>query len=71
MKKEISPEMYNYNKYPGPSFARVGDKVVSENIELDLLEDYKNAFDQTIFGQRFHNSCSSLIILWEIGAMSS
>ncbi len=45
--------MYNYNKYPGPSFARVGDKVVSENIELDLLEDYKNAFDQTIFGQRF------------------
>ncbi len=28
--------MYNYNKYPGPSFARVGDKVVSENIELDL-----------------------------------
>ncbi|HGA1510506.1 TPA: YutD family protein, partial [Streptococcus suis] len=50
---EISPEMYNYNKYPGPSFARVGDKVVSENIELDLLEDYKNAFDQTIFGQRF------------------
>lgn len=53
MKKEISPEMYNYNKYPGPSFARVGDKVVSENIELDILEDYKNAFDQTIFGQRF------------------
>ncbi|HEM4424347.1 TPA: DUF1027 domain-containing protein [Streptococcus suis] len=53
MKKEISPEMYNYNKYPGPSFARVGDKVVSENIELDLLKDYKNAFDQTIFGQRF------------------
>ncbi|HFR3474657.1 TPA: YutD family protein [Streptococcus suis] len=53
MKKEISPEMYNYNKYPGPSFARVGDKVISENIELDLLEDYKNAFDQTIFGQRF------------------
>lgn len=53
MKKDISPEMYNYNKYPGPSFARVGDKVVSENIELDLLEDYKNAFDQTIFGQRF------------------
>lgn len=53
MKKEISPEMYNYNKYPGPSFARVGDKIVAENIELDLLEDYKEAFDQTIFGQRF------------------
>ncbi|MGT2710882.1 YutD family protein [Streptococcus oriscaviae] len=53
MKKEISPELYNYNKFPGPSFARVGDKVVSENIELDVLEDYKEAFDQTIFGQRF------------------
>lgn len=53
MKKEISPEMYNYNKFPGPSFARVGDKVVAENIELDLLADHKEAFDQTVFGQRF------------------
>lgn len=53
MKKEISPEMYNYNKFPGPSFARVGDKVVSENIELDLVENHKDAFDQTVFGQRF------------------
>lgn len=53
MKKEISPELYNYNKFPGPSFARVGEKVVSENIELDLLEDYKEAFNQTVFGQRF------------------
>lgn len=53
MKKEISPDMYNYNKYPGPSFARVGDKIVSENIELDLLDNYKEAFDQTVFGQRF------------------
>ncbi|WP_394404684.1 YutD family protein [Streptococcus sp. 20-1249] len=53
MKKEISPEMYNYNKFPGPSFARVGDKVVAENIELDLVEDYRDAFDQTVFGQRF------------------
>lgn len=53
MKKEISPEMYNYNKFPGPVFARVGDKVVAENIELDLVEDYREAFDQTVFGQRF------------------
>lgn len=53
MKKEISPELYNYNKFPGPSFARVGDKVVAENIELDLVENYKDAFDQTVFGQRF------------------
>lgn len=53
MKKEVSPELYNYNKFPGPAFARVGDKVVSENIELDLLLDHKDAFDQTAFGQRF------------------
>ncbi|HEL1584562.1 TPA: DUF1027 domain-containing protein [Streptococcus suis] len=53
MKKEISPELYNYNKFPGPSFARVGNKVVAENIELDLVENYKEAFDQTVFGQRF------------------
>lgn len=53
MKKDISPELYNYNKFPGPAFARVGDKVVSENIELDLLLDHKGAFDQTAFGQRF------------------
>ena len=45
MKKDISPELYNYNKFPGPAFARVGDKVVSENIELDLLLDHKEAFD--------------------------
>ncbi|MBF0788109.1 MULTISPECIES: YutD-like domain-containing protein [unclassified Streptococcus] len=53
MKKEVAPELYNYNKFPGPSFARVGDKVVAETIELDLLEDYRDAFDQTAFGQRF------------------
>ncbi|MGT2715498.1 YutD family protein [Streptococcus respiraculi] len=53
MKKEIAPELYNYNKFPGPSFARVGDKVVAENIELDLLDDYREAFDPTAFGQRF------------------
>ena len=53
MKKEISPEMYNYNKFPGPSFARVGNKVVSENIELNVVDNFKDAFDQTAFGQRF------------------
>lgn len=61
MKKEIAPELYNYNKFPGPSFARVGDKVVAENIELDLLEDYRDAFDQTAFGQRF----SSLMLKFD------
>ncbi|MFX3703640.1 YutD-like domain-containing protein, partial [Streptococcus suis] len=33
--------------------SRVGDLVVCEYIDLDLLEDYNNAFYQKIFGQRF------------------
>lgn len=53
MKREVSPELYNYNKYPGPSFARVGDKVVAEGIEFDLVDNYKDGFDQSVFGQRF------------------
>lgn len=53
MKKEIAPDLYNYNKFPGPTFARVGNKVVAETIELELLEDYRDAFDQMAFTQRF------------------
>lgn len=53
MKKDVSPDLYNYNKFPGPSFARVGDMVVAQDIELRLVEEYREAFDQTAFGQRF------------------
>ena len=53
MRKDISPEMYNYNKYPGPIFVTVGTIVKSEGIELTLLDNYKNAFDAEVFGQRF------------------
>ncbi|KXT78257.1 YutD family protein [Streptococcus sp. DD13] len=55
MKKEVTPELLNYNKFPGPVFARVGDQVVSENIEFHLREDYRSAFDQTEFSHRFSN----------------
>ena len=27
MRKEIAPELYNYNKFPGPEFHLHGDKV--------------------------------------------
>ena len=27
MRKDISPEMYNYNKFPGPQFVAVSDRV--------------------------------------------
>lgn len=53
MKKEYSPELYNYNKYPGPTFLRFEDKVVAESIELTLLANHKEAFDHVVFGQRF------------------
>ena len=30
MRKEIAPELYNYNKFPGPEFHVNGDKVETE-----------------------------------------
>ena len=27
MRKEIAPELYNYNKFPGPVFRQVGDQI--------------------------------------------
>ncbi len=53
MKREITPEMYNYNKYPGPKFERLVDQVRSEEIALTLVDNYKEAFDITAFEQRF------------------
>lgn len=53
MRKDISPEMYNYNKFPGPQFVAFSDRVKSDDIELLILENEKNAFDATVFSQRF------------------
>lgn len=53
MRKEIAPELYNYNKFPGPSFRLVGDKVVADQLEFSLVENVKEAFDATVFSQRF------------------
>lgn len=53
MKKDISPEMYNYNKFPGPEFSHFDQQVKAEGIAFLLLENVKNAFDTTSFGQRY------------------
>lgn len=53
MKKEYSPEMYNYNKYPGPNFVRLEQLVKSDGISLTILEDIGEAFDTEVFSQRF------------------
>ena len=38
MRKEIDPELYNYNKFPGPVFHQVGDQIHSENLSFELLK---------------------------------
>lgn len=53
MKKEILPEMYNYNKFPGPEFIHFDNHVKSDAIEFTILENVKDAFNTTSFGQRF------------------
>lgn len=53
MRKDISPEMYNYNKFPGPEFRKIDNKVLTEGIEFELVDNYKEAFDATSFNQRF------------------
>lgn len=45
--------MYNYNKFPGPQFVTFDNHVKSDDIDLLLLENVKNAFDVTVFTQRF------------------
>ena len=53
MRKEIAPELYNYNKFPGPEFHQHGQRIETDDIHLNLLENYKEAFDLTVFNQRF------------------
>ena len=53
MRKEILPEMFNYNKYPGPDFVYVADLLKSDACQFTVLENHKEALDATRFGQRF------------------
>ena len=53
MRKEILPEMFNYNKYPGPDFVYVADLLKSDDCQFTVLENHKDALDATRFGKRF------------------
>ena len=53
MRKEISPELYNYNKFPGPDFRLHGEMVETESLHFELKENIKEAFDVIAFTQRF------------------
>ena len=53
MRKDISPELYNYNKFPGPEFKQIDSKILAEKFEFELIENYKEGFDLTAFHQRF------------------
>ncbi|MEQ9764422.1 YutD-like domain-containing protein [Streptococcus sp. ZJ151] len=55
LRKEVSPEQLNYNKFPGPSFLHFGDIVKSEDgaIHFKLVQNKKDAFNPETFGQRF------------------
>ena len=53
MRKEIAPELYNYNKFPGPEFRVTGSRVEAEGFAFTLVENSKDAFDATAFTQRF------------------
>ncbi|KHD45233.1 YutD family protein [Streptococcus hongkongensis] len=53
MRKEILPEMLNYNKFPGPEFIHFDNHVKSDSLEFIILENVKDAFNATSFGQRY------------------
>ncbi|MEW4354280.1 YutD family protein [Streptococcus pneumoniae] len=53
MRKEIAPELYNYNKFPGPEFRQIGTKIVADQLEFEMVENQKDGFDVTAFNQRF------------------
>lgn len=54
MRKELTPEMFNYYKYPGPSFVHFDNQVKSDtDLQFTLVENVKEAFDTEAFGQRF------------------
>lgn len=53
MRKEITSEMYNYNKYPGPVFIHFEEVVKTDEISLTIVEDHKEGFNLEAFNQRF------------------
>ncbi|MBM7635444.1 YutD family protein [Streptococcus saliviloxodontae] len=53
MRKEITADMYNYNKFPGPQFVFFENQVKCDDYQFTLVDNVKDAFDVTVFNQRF------------------
>lgn len=53
MRKDITPDMYNYNKYPGPQFVSFEDLVKSDELVFRIIENTADGFDAEAFTQRF------------------
>lgn len=53
MRREIRPELYNYNKFPGPEFVTFDDIVKTDAVTLKLVENYRGGFQLEAFNQRF------------------
>ena len=50
MRKEILPEMFNYNKYPGPDFVYVADLLKSDACQFTVLENHKEIHHSHLIG---------------------
>lgn len=53
MRRDITPDMYNYNKYPGPIFVTFGDQVKSDELVFTIVKNTSETFDAESFSQRF------------------
>ena len=60
MRKEIAPELYNYNKVSWSWFHLHGDKVETEGDRFFLGGKYQDAFDVTAFNQRVFRSLNQV-----------
>ena len=53
MRKEVDPELYNYNKYPGPEFVQMDKVIEAPDLTFYLTVNHKDAFDPKVFSQRY------------------
>ena len=65
MRKDITPDMLNYNKFPGPKFVHFDNQVRSEGIELELVDNDKEGW--RIFSSAFPIFSSNMTISLGIG----
>lgn len=71
MKKDISPEMYNYNKFPGPEFSHFYQQVKAEGISSSCLKMLKMPLIRPVLVNVIQRFYSSTTILLAIGEMSN